>query len=141
MTMRTPRGLTWLLPLLLLAACAAPSPKPAASATRVTPQLRSGSSELRAYQLIDWVAPDDRTLLVNSVDRSLFKAQFRRQCTGLRLVDTIAFIVPTPPQVDKYEGVVLPDGTRCVFTSITRLETGAPKGGADAPDSPASDHL
>jgi hypothetical protein len=135
--MRTVRGLSWLLPALL-AACGTTPPKSAAPATKVTPQLRSGSSELRAYQLLDWVAPDDRTLIVNSVDKALFKAQFRRQCTGLRLVDTIAFIVPTPPQVDKYVGVVLPDGTRCVFTSITRLETAAPHA-KEARDSTSSD--
>jgi hypothetical protein len=138
--MRTVRGLSCLLlPALLAAACATPAPKPAAPATRVTPQLRSGSSELRAYQLLDWVAPDDRTLIVNSVDKALFKAQFKRQCTGLRLVDTIAFIVPTPPQVDKYVGVVLPDGTRCVFTSITRLETAPPRG-KDSKDDTGSEH-
>jgi hypothetical protein len=94
--------------------------------------MRPGSNELRTYLLVDWIAPDDRTLIVNSVDRSLFRASFKRQCTGLRLVDTIAFIVQTPPQVEKYQGVVLPDGTRCAFTSITRLET-APARGKDGP--------
>ena len=138
--MRTRTGLIWLLPALL-AGCGTHPPKAAAAATKVTPQLRAGSSELRTYQLLDWVAPDDRTLLVNSIDRSLFKAQFRRQCSGLRLVDTIAFIVPTPLQVEKYEGVVLPDGTRCVFTSITRLETGASPQGKDSNDSAARDNL
>jgi len=107
----------------------------AATAGKVTPQMRSGSTELRTYQLVDWIAPDDRTLLVNSVDRSLFRARFKRQCTGLRLVDTIAFIVQTPPQIEKYEGVVLPDGTRCAFTSITRIET-APAHGKDGAATP-----
>lgn len=118
----------WLTPALLVA-CATGHPKPGTVGT-VTSQMRSGSRELRTYQLIDWIAPDDRTLIVNSVDRSLYQAQFKRQCTGLRQVDTIAFIVQTPPQVDKYEGVVLPDGTRCAFTSITKLET-APVRGKD----------
>jgi Family of unknown function (DUF6491) len=117
---------------VLLVACATNHPKPDATTGKVTPQMRSGSSELRAYQLLDWVAPDDRTLIVNSVDRSLYRAHFKRQCTGMRLVDTIAFIVQTPPQVDKYEGVVLPDGTRCAFTSITRLETTTPAHSKDA---------
>ena len=135
--MRTLRGLCWLLPALLVA-CATDHAKSAAQAPKVTPQLRSGSTELRAFQLLDWIAPDDRTLIVNSVDRSLFKAQFRRECNGMRLVDTIAFIVPTPPQVEKYEGVVLPDGTRCVFTSITRLQTAPPPHNTDetAADNP-----
>jgi hypothetical protein len=120
----------WLAPAALLA-CASNHPQVTATAAKVTPQMRSGSKELRAYQLVDWIAPDDRTLIVNSVDRSLFRARFKGQCTGLRLVDTIAFIVQTPPQVEKYEGVVLPDGTRCAFTSITRLDT-APVTGKDA---------
>jgi hypothetical protein len=119
--------LAWLAPALLVA-CATSQPKPASAGGTVTPQMRSGSRELRTYQLLDWIAPDDRTLLVNSVDRSLYRASFKRQCTGMRQVDTIAFIVQTPPQVDKYEGVVLPDGTRCAFTAITRLETGPARG-------------
>jgi hypothetical protein len=122
--MKTPRvwRFGWLLPAALVA-CAAPHPQVAAPTGKVTPQMRPGSTELRTYQLVDWVAPDDRTLIVNSVDRSLFRARFKGQCTGLRLVDTIAFIVQTPPQIEKYQGVVLPNGTRCAFTSVTRLET------------------
>jgi hypothetical protein len=121
--MKTPPAwrLSWLLPVAL-AACAT-HPQVVATAGKVTPQMRPGSTELRTYQLLDWIAPDDQTLLVNSVDRSLFRARFKRQCTGMRLVDTIAFIVQTPPQVEKYQGVVLPNGTRCVFTSVTRIET------------------
>ena len=128
--------LGWLLPAALVA-CATNQSKPPATAGKVTPQMRSGSNELRTYQLLEWIAPDDHNLIVNAVDRSLYQARFKRQCTGLRTVDTIAFIVQTPPQVDKYEGVVLPDGTRCVFTSITRLETGvAAAKGAPATQEP-----
>jgi hypothetical protein len=114
--------LGWLLPMLLVA-CATDHREPGPGSGTVTPQMRSGSTELRTYQLLDWIAPDDRTLIMNSLDRSLYKASFKRQCSGLRLVDTIAFIVQNPPQVEKYQGVVLPNGTRCAFTSITRLET------------------
>jgi hypothetical protein len=123
MKTRTLWMLGWLLPAALVA-CATNQPKGAATAGKVTPQMRSGSNEMRSYQLLEWIAPDDHNLIVNAVDRSLYRARFKRQCTGLRSVDTIAFIVQTPPQVDKYEGVVLPDGTRCVFTSIARLDTG-----------------
>src|ERR1700760_4474067 len=126
MKTRTLWMLGWLLPVGLVACATIPprAPAAAAAAGKVTPQMRSGSNELRSYQLLEWIAPDDHNLIVNAVDRSLYRAQFKRQCTGLRSVDTIAFIVQSPPQVDKYEGVVLPDGTRCVFTSMTRLETG-----------------
>lgn len=136
MKTRTPWMLGWLLPAGLVA-CATNHAQAPATAGKVTPQMRSGSNELRTYQLLEWIAPDDRNLIVNAVDRSLYRAQFKRQCTGLRSVDTIAFIVPTPLQVDKYEGVVLPDGTRCVFTTITRLETGvAPVKGTPATEKP-----
>jgi hypothetical protein len=136
MKTRTLWTLGWLIPAALVA-CATNHPKAADTAGKVTPQMRSGSNELRTYQLVEWIAPDDRTLIVNSVDRSLYRARFKGQCTGLRLVDTIAFIVQTPPQVDKYEGVVLPDGTRCAFTSITRLETGpAPAKAGPATENP-----
>ena len=90
-------------------------------------QMRSGSNDLRTYQLVEWIAPDDHNLIVNAVDRSLYRARFKRQCTGLRTVDTLAFIVQTPPQADKTEGVVLPNGTRCLFASMTKLDTGPDK--------------
>jgi Family of unknown function (DUF6491) len=124
--------IVWMLGGLavFLAACATDQSKSSVAPGTVTAQMRSGSNELRTYQILDWIAPDDRTLLVSSMDRSLFRAGFKHPCTGLRLVDTIAFIVPTPPQVEKLEGVVLPDGKRCELDSITRLEM-APSRGKD----------
>jgi hypothetical protein len=113
----------------LLVACATDHPKDKAgvAAGTVTPQMRSGSNELRAYQLLEWIAPDDHNLIVNGVDRSLYRARFKRQCTGLRSVDTLAFIVASPPLPEKTEGIVLPNGTRCVFTSLTKLDTAPAK--------------
>jgi Family of unknown function (DUF6491) len=138
MQTRTMWTFGWLAPAVLVA-CATNHPKAPDAAGKVTPQMRSGSNELRTYQLLEWIAPDDRTLIVNGVDRSLYRARFKGQCSGLRLVDTIAFIVQTPPQVDKYEGVVLPNGTHCAFTSITRLETG-PVPGVPNKGSPATEN-
>ena len=126
MKTRTVWTFGWLLPALLVA-CATDHPKAPAAAGKVTPQMRSGSNEMRSYQLLEWIAPDDHNLIVNAADRSLYRARFKRQCTGLRSVDTVAFLVVTPPQVDKYEGIVLPDGTRCVFTSLMKLDTGPDK--------------
>jgi hypothetical protein len=128
MKTRTLWMLGCLAPLALVACAAGGHPKAAAAAGKITPQLRSGSNELRTYLLEGWIAPDDHTLVLNAVDRSLFEGRFKSQCTGLRLVSTIAFITPTPPQVDKYEGIVLPDGKRCAFTSLTRLDTSTAPG-------------
>ena len=123
---------------LAASACAQQSPRPPAAADAgagaVTAQMRSGSLELRKYQIDDWIAPDDRTLVINAADRSLYEARFKGRCTGLRNVDTIAFIVPGALQVDQYAGVVLPDGTRCAFASVTRLSTSpaTDRGGSSA---------
>src|SRR5579872_1209558 len=116
----------WLAPLMLAGCAIAPS-KPEPTAGKVTPQMRSGSAELRSYQILDWIAPDDRTIIVNGMDRTLFEGRFRGQCTGLRLVNTLAFIVTDPPQLANYSGVVLPDGTRCAFVSFTRLIASPPR--------------
>jgi hypothetical protein len=95
--------------------------------------MRSGSPELRAYQVTDWIAPDDRTLVVNGVDRSLFEARFRGGCAGLRLANSIAFIIPTGAALNDYSGIVLPEGTHCPFASFTRLVTSpAPARGPSA---------
>ncbi|MBV8852711.1 MAG: hypothetical protein JOY91_04885 [Sinobacteraceae bacterium] len=116
------------LAVLLLSGCAAHPAASTAPAGKLTPQLRSGSPELRAYQIQDWIAPDDHTMVVNSVDHALFRAQFKGRCNGLRLVDTVSFIVLDATQFDRYGGVVLPDGTRCAFAAVTRLDTGAAAG-------------
>jgi hypothetical protein len=42
-------------------------------------------------------------------------------------VNTVAFIVSSPPLPEKTEGVVLPNGTRCEFTTLTKLDTGPDK--------------
>lgn len=117
-----PSLLVWLTPLAL-GACAARSGSPLVENGKVTPQMRAGSPELRTYKIQDWVAPDDRTLIVNTADRSLYEARFKGRCNGVRLADTIAFISQESSSFDKYAGVVLPDGKRCAFASITRLVT------------------
>ena len=128
MMTRTLWTVGWLLPALLVA-CTTDRPRTKApdAAEKVTPQLRSGSTELRAFQLLEWIAPDDRNLIVNATDRSLYRARFKRQCTGLRSVDTVAFMVSNPPLPEKTAGVVLPNGTRCEFASLTKLDTGPDK--------------
>lgn len=127
----------WMLGCLAsfaLGACTAHPPKPDGAIGKVTPQMRSGSNELRTYRVAEWIAPDDRTLIVTAVDRSLFEARFKGGCGGLRLVDTIAFVFQGAPQVDRYSGVVLPDGTRCPFASFTPLVTAPAHPGGHSPE-------
>ena len=72
---RTAWILGWLAPLALVACVTAP-PKQEDAVGKVSPQMRSGSNDLRAYQLVDWIAPDDRTLILNAMDRSLYEGRF-----------------------------------------------------------------
>jgi hypothetical protein len=123
--------LAYVLATLTLAGCASHSARSGAAAAaaaagpgKLTPQMRSGSAELRAWQIQDWIAPDDRTLVVNAVDRSLFRARFKGRCNGVRLADTVSFIVVDSSRFDRYAGIVLTDGTRCEFASVTRINTG-----------------
>ena len=62
MKTRTLWMLGWLLPAVLVA-CATNQSKAPATAGKVTPQMRSGSNELRTYQLLEWIAPDDHNLI------------------------------------------------------------------------------
>ena len=121
-TLSRPLLAGWLA-TLLLGGCVADSAKTPAVNGKVTPQMRSGSAELRAYQLMDWIAPDDRTMVVNTADRSLYSAHFKGRCNGVRQADTVAFIIPEAAQFDKYAGIVLPDGTHCAFGAITKIST------------------
>ena len=116
----------WLLALALCSCASHPAGNGAAATGpgKLTPQMRSGSAELRAWQIQDWIAPDDRTLVVNAVDRSLFRARFKGRCNGVRLADTVSFIVLDSSRFDRYAGIVLNDGTRCEFASVTRITTG-----------------
>jgi len=124
-------GLGWLLAAAALMtaatvgslACCAAQPSPGAPLEgTVTAQMRSGSVALRAYRIQEWTAPDDRTLILNAEDHSLYEAHFKGRCTGLRLVDTVALVIRGSPEIDHYAGVVLPNGTRCAFSTLKRLE-------------------
>ncbi len=95
MNTRTLWTLGWLAPAVLVA-CATNHPKVAAAAGKVNApdEVRGATSCARINWwsgLLRMTAPS----LVNSVDRSLYQARFKGQCNGLRLVDTIAFIVQT----------------------------------------------
>ena len=105
-----------------LAGCASKGSQQEPLEGTVTAQMRSGSVALRAYHIQDWTAPDDRTLILDAQDRSLYEARFKDRCNGLRLVDTVAFVIRGSPEMDHFAGVVLPDGTRCAFSTLKRIE-------------------
>lgn len=146
------------LAALLLAACASEpsstaetSPPPAepaaASATDaaagssgglVTELMRRDDARLQTYRIDTWSAPDDRTLIVESIDGTLYRAQMMGSCMGLRFTDTLGFVTRGTNALDDFSGIVLPDGTRCTFQSFERVSPGsrAAEGAAEAPEEP-----
>ena len=89
----------------------------------VTEQLSHNSSELQTYRIRDWSAPNNRTLIVESVDGRRYEARFMTDCLGLQFTETIGFITRGLNELDKFSGIVLPDGTRCTFRSFTEIPT------------------
>lgn len=107
---------------LALVACAT---RPEAPDEEVTPQMAAESAELQTYRIRNWSAPDNRTLIVESVDGRRYEARFMTDCLGLRLTETIGFVTRGTSQLDQFSGIVLPDGTRCTFRSFTQISTPA----------------
>lgn len=93
----------------------------AAASGETTPHMSRTDAELQTYRIRDWSAPNDKTLLVKSLDGSTYRAEFMGPCTGLRFSDTIGFVTRGLNELDKYSGIVLSDGTRCAFRTFQKL--------------------
>ncbi len=111
------------LAALALARCAS---TPAESdGSDVTPQMAADSAELQTYRIRNWSAPDDRTLIVEALDGTRYRAEMLGPCFGLNFATRIGFVNRGLNQVDRFAGVVLPDGTRCAFRSFNEIVTPA----------------
>jgi Family of unknown function (DUF6491) len=117
------RLLPGLVPLILLsvAGCATTQSTAEKPAGETTPLMSRDDANLQTYRIDDWSAPDNRTLIVKSVDGSQYRAQFMSECLGLRFTNSIGFETRGLNQLDQFSGIVLPDGTRCHFQSFTRI--------------------
>jgi hypothetical protein len=111
------------LAALALAGCA--STREESSAADVTPQMAADSAELQTYRIRSWSAPDDRTLIVEALDGTRYKAELLAPCFGLNFANRIGFVNRGINQLDRFAGVVLPDGTRCSFRSFNEIVTPA----------------
>jgi hypothetical protein len=112
------------LAALALAGCATSAQDPESS--ELTPQMGRDSAELQSYRIRNWSAPDDKTLIVESVDGTKYKAELLGTCFGLNFANRLAFQNRGGfNQIDRFSGVVLPDGTRCSFSSFEEIITPA----------------
>jgi hypothetical protein len=89
-----------------------------AESTSLTSQK---DASLQTYRIENWSAVNDRTLMVESVDGSRYRAQFMTDCIGLQFASSIGFETRGLNRLDQYAGIVLPDGTRCPFQSFTMI--------------------
>lgn len=111
------------LAALALGGCAASTPE--SEASDVTPQMARDSAELQTYRIRSWSAPDDKTLIVEAVDGTKYKAELLGTCFGLSYTTRLGFVNRGINQIDRFAGIVLPDGTRCSFRSFDEIVTPA----------------
>lgn len=110
-----------LVAALTLGGCA--STQPEGEPSDITPQMAPDSAELMTYRIRSWSAPDDRTLIVEALDGTRYKAELLATCFGLSYATRLGFVNRGINQIDRFAGVVLPDGTRCSFRSFNKIVT------------------
>lgn len=93
----------------------------AADGADTTPMMTRADTRLQSYRIHDWSAPNERTLIVESITGERYRADLMNNCIGLRFTNSLAFVTGGTNQLDRYSGIVLPDGTRCMFRSFTRI--------------------
>lgn len=92
---------------------AAPTPAPApASPPRAAVQ---------GYRIEDWKALSNDSLQLRTNDGRRYRATLMGPCIGLRHTDAIAFITRGERSVDRYAGIMLPDGSRCYFKTFESI--------------------
>ena len=110
------------LALLGLAAVAA---RPAAAAPPAPPALAIPPATLQTYRIDDWKAVSSSELVIRANNGRRYRAVLMSPCFGLRFTDRIAFVTRGERTIDRFAGIQLPDGTRCMFKSFERISSPA----------------
>lgn len=90
---------------------------------------------VQGYRIDDWKALSSDSLIIRTNDGRRYRATLMGKCLGLRFTDTIAFVTRGERSVDRYAGIMLPDGSRCYFKTFEAISqpTDVPAGKAVAP--------
>jgi hypothetical protein len=80
---------------------------------------------LQAYRIDDWRAISDRALIITANNGRRYRAELMGNCPGLRYTDRIAFVTRGEQRIDRFAGIQLPDGTRCLFRSFAAISSPA----------------
>lgn len=107
-----------------LAACASKNPRnPTAAQQMASAPVADTDARLQRFQIRDWSAVDDETLIITATDGTRYRAQTFGPCLGLNFTNRLAFENRGGfEQIDRFSSVVLGDGTRCQFRSFGRLK-------------------
>jgi hypothetical protein len=86
-------------------------------------RVEGGSSTVQRFNLKDWSAPNDHTVILVTNDGTRYRAETLGPCMGLDFAHGIAFANRGGfNQIDRFSSVVLTDGTRCPFQSFDKLK-------------------
>jgi hypothetical protein len=107
------------------------------SLTAATALGQAGDS-LQAYRIDDWRAVSDRELIISANNGRRYRALLMGSCPGLRFTDRIAFVTRGERRIDRFAGIQLPDGTRCLFRSFAAVSSPADAGREAAPPAPSA---
>ncbi len=99
--------------VFLLSALLASAPSFAADSFRHGPDID---------RVKNWRAPDSKTLIIETYGDHSYRVKFFNSCIGIRSAETIAFVTKGTDDLDQFASIILPDGTRCRFESVTRID-------------------
>jgi hypothetical protein len=107
-----------------LTACASKTPRqPREADAALTAPVADADAKLPRFQIRDWSAPNDHTIIVIANDGTRYRAETFGPCLGLDFANRLAFESRGGfEQVDRFSSVLLGDGTRCQFQSFGKLK-------------------
>ncbi len=80
---------------------------------------------LNIHQIGNWYAPNDNQLIIEDHKKQRYRVDFFHPCHGLVAAETLAFISKGGRLLDRFSAVVLPDGSRCSFATLSQVITPA----------------
>lgn len=118
-----------------------PATTPAPEATPANPQTQAPATEDQAPpknravinfanfrgQINDWRAEGTKAIMIQSLDRKWYRAEFMAPCFGLPFTQTIGFVTDGLNQIDRFSSIVIRGHERCWFKSFEEVQAPAKK--------------
>ena len=98
----------------------APPDRPAGSGRRAG-KPSPPRAAVQGYRIEDWKALSNDALIIRTNDGKRYRATLMGRCIGLKFTDTIAFVTRGERTVDRFAGIMLPDGSRCYFKTFEAI--------------------